>query len=918
MDGKKKLVVLGSGMAGGKLIEEVLSCDPDRYQITVIGDEPYGNYNRIKLVVKLKEPDLPDFFLNTPEWYASHGIEAILGTAAKEIDRKEKTVILDDGRSVGYDCLVLAVGGKPFIPAVKGLELPGVFALRQLDDVEKTQDYLRDKSLVTVVGGGVLGLELALMLRLLGKRVTVSHLMPSLMEMQLPPEAGSYLQRHLEHLGIHTVLGTYITELLGTTAGIEHVLCRNGMTFEADAVFFSCGIRPNADLARACGLVCNKGVAVNEFLQTSDPSIYACGECLEFRGETWGLVAPIYRQAQVLAEVLCGEQTPYIPGSPSPLRLKSDIPVISMGRFEPEPDDEVSHYTDPSEGIFKQIIIRDNLLRGAVLVGEDLNFDQISLHYAAGVPVPLRRAELLFPGARAGDAIIDGKQIGDDVLICECAGVTAGKIRKAIREGNDNLYKVMAKTRAGTGCGNCKNKIRAILIAEVGELRIDPAENWYAPGIGMERDALSKLIRDNHWRSVSQVLSGIPDAVDDGKTRMSLDFLLGYIWKGDYEIENDSRCANDRFSGNIQKDGSFSVIPDIPGGVTNSTQLRAIADVADSYDALIKITGADRIGLFSIPKQHLPEVWDRLQMHSGHAFTKCFRACKSCVGSTHCRFGLGDSLGLGQRMGQRYRGVTGPGKFKMGVSGCPRNCSEATIKDYGAVAVDDGWEIYIGGNGGARVCVGQKLTRVKTQDEVISLCDRFYEYYRRHARYGERTAHFIERVAFRTVTEALLNSMPQEQQELESSFRETLDRNQDPWENPAGDFRNSEFIATAVETDGFVRIGSAKEIPPGGSRLYNVKSFPVAIFHGRNGNWVASHGICPHEQGPIVDAILGNGRLTCPIHSYSFDTATGRCDNPEIPALPIYPVRIADGSVWVRFGSVKNSMKTDENGMTDK
>ncbi|MFU8780918.1 MAG: FAD-dependent oxidoreductase, partial [Kiritimatiellia bacterium] len=592
---KEKLVVVGNGMAGGRFVEELLERNPDRYDITVIGDEHHGNYNRIKLVVKLRNDDLPDFMLQSPEWYLEHNVDLHLGEHATTIDRKAREVRTENGKTFSYDRLVIATGSRPLIPPMKGLDLEGVFALRKLEDVDRIKSFLRDKSQVIVIGGGLLGLELALMLRLMGKQVTISHLMPTLMELQLPEEAGRYLQKHLENLGIRFVMGTYITELLGSTAGVEEARFKDGSSCKTDAVFFNCGIRPNKDLAEQAGLLFNKGIAVNERMQTSDPNIYACGECIEFKGETWGLVAPVWEQARTLAAVLSGEAAVYEPARPTATRLKSDIPAISMGRFKPEPDDEIVHFTDPHAGIFKQLIVRENILQGAVLIGEDLNVDVIELHYSARIPLPERRTDLLFPGSHAGEAIVDGKFIPDEARVCECNGVSAAKVRKAIANGSDTMFKVMKTTRAGTGCGNCKNRIKALLISEVGELRTDPAENYYAPGVPMDRMELTAFIIANHLRSVSSVLAAIPASTGDAKTRMALDFLLNYIWKSQYEIENDSRCANDRYAGNIQNDGRFSVIPEMAGGITTSAHLRALADVADRYDAMIKVTGADRI-----------------------------------------------------------------------------------------------------------------------------------------------------------------------------------------------------------------------------------------------------------------------------------------------------------------------------------
>lgn len=905
MIAQQNLVIIGNGMACGKLVEELIARDPKRFAITVIGEEPHGTYNRIKLVVKLKDPDLPDLFLNPVSWFVEHDIRLLLGQGVKSIDRKARVVTLADGVCVPYDKLVLATGSRPIVPPMPGLDLPGIFTLRRLDDVDHVVDFLRDESQVIVVGGGLLGIELALMLRLLGKQVTISHLMPTLMEMQLPEEAGVYLQRHLEALGIGFVMGTYITELLGSTEGVSEARFKNGHALKTDAVFFNCGIRPNTDLARAAGLTCSRGIVINEHLQTSDPAIYACGECLEFQGHVWGLVAPVYEQARVLAGVLCNETIVYHPSAASPTRLKSDIPVISMGKFKPDVNEEVTLFTDPASATFKQLIIRDNTLVGAVLVGEDLNADLISLHYTAKIPVPERRADLLFPGARAGDGIIDGKLIPDDAQVCDCNGVCAGAIRNSIHHGNDTLLKVMANTKAGTGCGNCKNKIKALLIAEVGELRDDPTEKYYVPGIAMDRPTLTEFIRAKALRSVSQVFAALPDASDDAKTRMGLDYLLSYIWQADYTVEQDARFANDRYSGNIQNDGRYSVIPNIPGGAATAAHLRAIADVADQYGAMIKVTGSDRIGLYSIHKKDLRDVWHRLQMGSGHAYTKSFRACKSCVGTTYCRFGLMDSFALGQRLGNRYRGVMGPAKVKLGVSGCPRNCSEATIKDFGAVAIEGGWDLYIGGNGGARVYVAQKIAQVKDDDAVVQVCDRFYEYYRRHAKYGERTALFVERVGLTTVTDAILNAPPAELQELEESFQQMLDNYRDPWLTTEGELNNETETTNKADARGFSAVAQAAEIAAGTSRLFHIHGEPVAVFHGRDNSWVAVQGTCPHESGPLVDGIYGNGRLVCPLHSYSFDVVSGGCETPEVDPIRIYETRIENGQLLIK--TAKNS-----------
>ena len=797
--------------------------------------------------------------------------------------------------------LILAVGSKPFIPPINGLDLPGLMAMRTLDDVKRLKELLIGKSQVMVVGGGLLGLELALMLKTLGKDITVSHLMPSLMETQLSEEAGKFLQKKLEQKGLKFIMGTYITDLLGSTAGVESAVFKNGQQVKTELVLFSSGIRPNIDLAKQCGLNFNKGVVVDEKLCTNDPDIFAIGECIEHKGQIWGLVAPVYEQARTLSAILCGEDASFSAPELPPTRLKSEIPVISMGKIHSNPEDEIALYLDHNDIIFKKLIIRDNRIIGATLVGEDLNTDAISLYFTAKIPLPKRRADILFPGAAQGEVMMDATGWPDDLRVCDCNGVSAGKIRKAIDAGSDTLTKVMNTTKAGTGCGSCKNKIKALLIAVKGELKEDPTDKYYVAGIPMTRDELTAFITGNSLRSASSVFRAIPGSTDDSKTRMGLDFLLNYIWKGDYTVERDSRNANDRYSGNIQKDGRFSVIPHLASGLATPKELRTIADVAEEYGAKIKVTGADRIGIYALDKKDLRTVWKKLQMGSGHAYTKSFRACKACVGNDFCRFGLADSMGLGKILSDRYRGTMGPAKFKMGVSGCPRNCSEATIKDFGAVAVEEGWDIYIGGNAGAKVIAAKKITRANSDEEVVRIADRFYEYYRKHAKYGERSAYFVERVGLETVTDAILNDTEANLKLLETDFQEMLSRYKDPWFEDT-DLVNESTVPGSEILDGWVRIGPKDILPEGESRLYQSEKYSVTVFHGRDGSFTACAAKCPHAGGPMSDSIYGGGWITCPLHSYAFDAKTGKCANPEVGDLKIYPVEIRTDGLYVRIG----------------
>ncbi|MFZ2657454.1 MAG: nitrite reductase large subunit NirB [Victivallales bacterium] len=901
MNKKQKLVVVGCGMASGKFIEEIISHDREKFDITVIGNEEHGNYNRIKLVNMLYSDSVDDVFIQTPEYFKDNNVNALLGVEVTAIDHLKKMILLADQTLIPYDKLVIATGSNPFMPGVDGIDLPGVMVIRTMNDVEKAKSYLKDRTEVLVVGGGLLGLELALGLKKMGKHIMVAHLVDSLMEFQLCKDAASYLQKKMEEKGLQFFMENPVARLTGDETGVRKAVLKNGIEISVEAVFFNCGIKPNIKLAADAGLRVNRGIMVDDTLKTSDNDIYAIGECCEHRGRIYGLVAPVWDQARFLASILLGDNVFYAGSEIPPTRLKSDFPVITMGRFNEHIGDETAIFEDKNSLVYKKLIIRDNKIIGANLVGEDLNADGISLSYTAKLPIPSRRADILFPGATTSETIMDASSWPDDAPICDCNGVNAGKIRKSIKHGADTVSKVMGATRAGTGCGNCKNKLKALLISETGELKDDPSERYYVPGIPLAREELNEYILQNSYRSVSSILRSFGDkAVNDPKTRMGLDYLLNYIWKGDYEIEYDSKPANDRYHGNIQKDGTFSVIPRVHGGVADPDSLAKIANVAKEYNLTVKITGADRIGLYSVKKEDLDDVWKKLGCECGYAYAKTFRAAKSCVGTEFCRFGVGDSMTLGKEMCDRYHGMTGPAKFKMGISGCPRNCAEATIKDFGIVAVEGGWDIFIGGNGGAQVMVAKKIARVKTHGEVMKIADRFYEYYRLHGKYLERTSHFVERVGVEKIADAILYDTPDKLKKLEDDFSRAISNIKNPWNNHRDLVDDKDACEIEALKDGWLTVLRLDDLSAGESRLVRTSRGEFAVFHTRDGKWIATEPKCPHEKGPIVDSIYGSGRLHCPIHNYSFDIKSGKSNSDEIGSLKIYETKI-DGDKLLVF-----------------
>jgi nitrite reductase (NADH) large subunit len=901
MVSKQKLVVVGCGMASGKFIEEIISRDRERFDITVIGDEAHGNYNRIKLVNMLYSDSVEDIFIQSPEYFKDNNVNAVLGVKAVAVDCEGKKISLENKSAITYDKLVIATGSKPFIPKVEGIDLPGVMTIRTINDVDNARRYLENRTEVLVVGGGLLGLELALGLKKMGKHIMVAHLVDYLMEFQLCKDAAFYLQRKMEEKGLQFFMENPVSRLIGDETGVKKALLKNGVEISVDAVFFNCGIKPDITLAVEAGLRVNRGIMVDDTLKTSDNDIYAIGECCEHRGRVYGLVAPVWEQARMLASIMLGDDIFY-PGSEiPPTKLKSDFPVITMGKFNEHVGDEIAIFEDKNSLIYKKLVIRDNKIIGANLIGEELNADGISLAYTAKLPIPSRRADILFPGACSAGIMIDASSWPDDAAICDCNGVNAGKIRRSIKNGADTVSKVMLSTRAGTGCGNCKSKLKALLISEIGELKDEPADKYYVPGIALNREDLNEYIIKNAYRSVSSVIASFgAKAVDDPKTRMGLDYLLNYTWKGAYEIEYDSKQANDRHHGNIQKDGTFSIIPRIHGGVADPAYLAKLANVAKEYNLTVKITGADRIGLYSVKMEDLDAVWEKLGGECGYAYAKTFRAAKSCVGSEFCRFGVGDSMTLGKEMCDRYHGMTGPAKFKMGISGCPRNCAEATIKDFGVVAVEGGWDIFIGGNGGAQLMAAKKIFRVKSHGDVIKIADRFYEYYRLHGKYLERTSLFVERMGVEKITDAILYDTPDKLKKLEDDFQLALSSIENPWIKHRELVQDMDSGNLETSTDTWFTVAKLDELSAGEARLVKTSKGAFAVFHTRDGKWIVTEAECPHEKGSIVDSIYGSGRLHCPIHNYSFDIKSGKSNSDEIGSLKIYESRLNGANLQIR------------------
>jgi len=755
-DPRPHLVVIGNGMAGCRAVEELLARDPGRYRITIFGAEPHVNYNRIMLSPVLAgEKTFAEIVINDTAWYADNGITLVAGDAVTAIDRAQKIVTAASGRVLAYDRLLIATGSNPFIIPVPGHDLPGVIGFRDLADVDRMLAAADKGGAAVVIGGGLLGLEAAHGLSLRGMRVTVLHLMPTLMERQLDEAAGWLLKQELERRGQTILTGADTAEIVGSDA-VEGVRLKDGTLIPASLVVMAVGIRPNVALAREAGLAVGRGIQVDDDMVTSDPAILAVGECVEHRGQVYGLVAPLWEMCRALADGLAGSPSGYR-GSVTSTKLKvSGIDVFSAGDFSGGEGAEDIVLRDASRGIYKRVVVRDDRIVGAVLYGDTADggwyFDMLRKQEdVADLRDLLIFGQAFAAGGGAADPLSAVAALSDDAEICGCNGVSKAKVVACISGGAHSLDAVRGGCKASASCGSCTGLVENLLALALGDA-VEAGPKTICRCTSFGHDDVRREIVAQGMRSIPEVMQKLHWTTPDGcsSCRPALNYYLLCALPGDYADDQQSRFVNERMHANIQKDGTYSVVPRMWGGITNPRELRAIADVVEKYDApMVKVTGGQRLDIFGIRKEDLPAVWADLNaagMVSGHAYGKSLRTVKTCVGSEWCRFGTQDSTGLGVRIERMTWGSWMPHKFKIAVSGCPRNCAEATIKDFGVVCVDSGYELHVGGNGGIKVRATDLLCRVSTEQEALDHVAAFIQLYREEARYLERTAPWIERV----------------------------------------------------------------------------------------------------------------------------------------------------------------------------
>jgi nitrite reductase (NADH) large subunit len=803
---KEKLVLIGNGMAGVRTLEELLKLAPDAYDITVFGAEPYGNYNRILLSPVLAgEKTVTDIILNEESWYHEHGITLHKGKAVVRIDRRYRIVTAEDGTEARYDRLLLATGSRPVILPISGHDLSGVIGFRDIRDVEAMLAAAQSYRHAVVIGGGLLGLEAANGLKKRGMHVTVVHLLDTLMERQLDKPAAALLQRALEESGLEFRMEAQTEAILGDSR-VEAVRFKDGTEIPADLVVMAVGIRPNIELAKAAGIYCQRGIVVNDTLQTYDPRVYAVGECVQHRGQLFGLVAPLFEQAKVCANHLAGFGIARYEGSMTSTKLKvTGIDLFSAGEFQGGAGYEELLFQDPARGIYKKLTVKDNRVKGAVLYGDTVDGSWYFQLMREGADISAFRENILFGQAHLGDSGHGSENravlLPDSAEVCGCNGVCKKTIVDAIvHKKLFTLDEVRVHTKASASCGSCTGLVEQILQSTLGsDYSVSPKKKPLCKCTEHTHDEVRAAIREQGLKTIPEVLRGLDWKTPDGchQCRPAINFYLLCAWPGEYRDDPQSRFINERVHANIQKDGTYSVVPRIWGGVTTPAELRAIADVAEKYRVpTVKITGGQRIDLLGVKKEDLPRIWadlNRAGLVSGHAYGKSLRTVKTCVGKEWCRFGTQDSTTMGIDLEKMTWGSWTPAKVKMAVSGCPRNCAEATIKDLGVVAVDSGWEIHVGGNGGVKVRATDFLCKVETDEEVKEYVAAYLQLYREEAHYLERTAHWIERVGLAYVKKRLVED-PAGRRALRDRFLESQRSAQvDPWAERAQGAERHEF-----------------------------------------------------------------------------------------------------------------------------
>ncbi|WP_438434489.1 nitrite reductase large subunit NirB [Gorillibacterium sp. sgz500922] len=901
---KPKLLMIGNGMAGVGMMEQLLKLAPTVYDITIIGQEPYPNYNRIQLSYVLEgSKSIEEIVTNPYEWYRENGIALHTGTRVEAVDPAARTVRTDSGLTLGYDKLVFATGSLPFMLPIPGADKEGVVGFRDIADCEKMLAAAATHKKAAVIGGGLLGLEAAKGLSKLGMDVTVVHLVQDLMERQLDSVAAGMLQAELTEQGLNFACGKQTTEIVGD-GRVEGLRFSDGTELAADFVVMAVGIKPNTALAKASGIAVNRGIVVDDLLRTSAPDVYAVGECNEHRGVCYGLVAPLFEQGAVLAKHLAGIETEPYTGSTVSTKLKiSGVDVFSAGEFMDGPGLTAIKQQDDWKRTYKKVLLRGNQIVGAVLFGDVSDSIKLQKWIRTGAEMTDDIYGQLVGQAVQADSGV--AEMADDEIVCGCKGVTKGMIVGAIREhGLKTADEVKQVTGASSSCGGCRPVVEQILAYVLGDEYDQSAVKTGICGCtDLSRDEIVAAIEEKGLTTSREVMNVLGWREPEGcsKCRPALNYYLGMLHPVEHEEERASRFVNERYHANIQKDGTYTVVPRMYGGVTTAEDLKRIADVAVKYQVkMVKMTGGQRIDLIGVKKEDLPAVWEELDMPSGYAYAKALRTVKTCVGNRFCRFGTQDSIGMGVALEKKFERLDMPAKLKMAVNGCPRNCAESCTKDVGIVGNDGGWELYVGGNGGIKARLADLLCKVKTDEELVEMTGAFIQLYRETAKYLERTSDWIERMGLDWVQKNVVEDA-ENRKRLSDRIELALSRTAEPWSKvtASSQLKEAMYLPGQAEKSAVpVRIGAVEEFLPRIGRSIEAEGQAVAVFRLADGSFRAVEDRNATNGGPLAEGIVSGDSLYDPLYDTKINLTTGETSIPG-GRVRTYPVNVEEGQVWL-------------------
>ena len=745
-----RLVVVGNGMVGQRLLESLPSGTD--ISVTLIAEEPRAAYDRVQLSAFFSGKTAADLSLVAADFFARGNMTTHFSERAESIDREARRVRTSNGREVEYDVLVLATGSFPFVPPVTGRDRNACHVYRTIEDLEAIRASASEARVGAVVGGGLLGLEAAKALVDLGLETHVVEFAPRLMALQVDEGGGSMLRRKIEALGVRVHTGKNTREISDGVEARHRMSFVDGSSLETDLIVFSAGIRPRDELARKSGLEVGErgGIVIDDACRTSDPHIYAIGECALWRGKLFGLVAPGYQMAQVVAARLTGAREIAFAGADMSTKLKLlGVDVASVGDAHgATPGARTYSFVDGKRDHYKKLVVSEDGARllGAVLVGDSDAYGTCLQTMLNGLPLPEYPEELILP-QRPGGTVPAGSGISalaDDAQICSCNNVSKGAICAAVANGCTTIGAIKSKTKAASSCGGCASLVTQLLKSELRRKGV-AVDNHLCEHFAYSRQQLFHLIRVGELRSFADVLKAHGRGKGCDICKPAVGSILASCWNG-FVLSRDQASlqdTNDYFLANMQKDGTYSVVPRVPGGEITPEKLIVIGEVARKYGLYTKITGGQRIDLFGAQVHQLPLIWGELiaaGFESGHAYGKAMRTVKSCVGSTWCRYGVQDSVGLAIEIENRYRGLRAPHKIKLAVSGCTRECAEAQGKDVGVIATEKGWNLYVCGNGGMKPRHAELLAADLDKATLIRYIDRFLMFYIRTADRLQRTS----------------------------------------------------------------------------------------------------------------------------------------------------------------------------------